>query len=201
MREYIARIFGQYFNVDTAADGAEALGSIRQRPPDLVLSDVMMPNVDGFELVRAVRSVPATATLPIILLSARAGEEATADGLRSGADDYLVKPFSAGALLVRVQAQLSAARLRTTRQESARHHVEQLREAADAANRVKDEFLATMSNELRTPLNAMLGWATLLRGKSPSDWPSIDRGLATIERNARAQGRLIEDVLDVSRSV
>ena len=327
MREYIARILGQYFRVETVSDGEAALAAMRREMPDLVVSDVMMPRVDGFELVRQMRADATLAALPVILLSARAGEEATAEGLRSGADDYLVKPFSAGALLVRVEAQLSAARLRQTLRESveaerkrlqllfeespaaiaifrerelvidhanprmldvwgksasvvgqpllmavpelrgqgfdellhgvqetqtayhgrevltrldrdgrgemsdyyfdfvyaplrgaessavvvhafdvtdkvmARRHLEQLREGAEAANRVKDEFLATMSHELRTPLNAILGWAALLRTQDAPDWERTERGLATIERNARSQARLIEDVLDVSRII
>ena len=335
MREYITRLLQQHWTVEAVADGADALEAARREPPDLVLSDVMMPRLDGFGLIRELRLDPRTRTTPIVLLSARAGEEATAEGLRAGADDYLVKPFSASALLVRIEAQLSAARLRETVRRNgeaelrrletifrespaaigllrgpsfvvelanrlllqvwgktpeviglpllealpeirgqgfddllngvfetgvayhgrealarldtnrdgtlqdhyfdfvyapfpgpdgstsgvfvhayevtdkvlARRNSEQLREAeqqarqdAEAANRLKDEFLATMSHELRTPLNAILGWATLLQ-RAGSDPDSLSRGLATIERNARSQARLIEDVLDVSRIV
>jgi signal transduction histidine kinase/CheY-like chemotaxis protein len=112
MREYITRLLQQHWTVDVAADGLEALECARRAPPDLVLSDIMMPRLDGYTLIRELRGDARTAMTPIILLSARAGEEATAEGLRSGADDYLVKPFSASALLVRVESQLSAARLR-----------------------------------------------------------------------------------------
>jgi signal transduction histidine kinase/DNA-binding response OmpR family regulator len=335
MREYITRLLSQHWAVEAVSDGAQALRAARHSPPDLILSDVMMPHLDGFGLIRELRSEASTAGIPIILLSARAGEEATAEGLRAGADDYLVKPFSASGLLVRVEAQLSAARLRDTLrrnaeaeserletifQESpaaigvlrgpefvielanplllsmwgktdavigqpllqgvpelrgqgfddrlrevltsgipyrgkealarvdanrdgvlqdhyfdfvyapfpsadgalsgvfvhaydvtdkvlARRSSEQLREAelrarqdAEAANRLKDEFLATMSHELRTPLNAILGWAALLQ-RGTDDRVALERGLATIERNARSQARLIEDVLDVSRII
>ncbi|HVY47566.1 MAG TPA: response regulator, partial [Minicystis sp.] len=96
----------------TAADGEQALDIARRAPPDLVLTDVMMPKRDGFDLVRALRDEGATRAVPVVVISARAGEEAAADGRAVGADDYLVKPFSARDLLLRVQAQLTAARAR-----------------------------------------------------------------------------------------
>ena len=336
MRDYISRLLGSHWAVEAVSDGVEALQAAERSVPDLVLADVMMPRLDGFGLIRELRRQPGTATTPIILLSARAGEEATAEGLRAGADDYLVKPFVASALLIRVEAQLSAARLRATlrrtaeaerqrlelifrespaaicilrgeelrielanplilevwgksaeiigrpfleavpeilgqgfeellrsvretgvpyrgkealarldrerngtrvdayfdfvyapfpgqdgaidavfvhayevtEQVLARRNSDRLREAehlarqdAEAANRLKDEFLATMSHELRTPLNAILGWASLLQRGDIQDPEGIQRGLTTIERNAQAQARLIEDVLDVSRII
>ena len=88
------------------ADGAAALAAIRAHRPDLVLTDVMMPNLDGFGLLRALRADPATRATPVIMLSARAGEEAKVEGLHAGADDYLVKPFSARELVARVETHL-----------------------------------------------------------------------------------------------
>ncbi len=112
MRDYVTRLLSQHWVVDAVADGAQALAAARSRRPDLVLADVMMPELDGFALVRELRADARTAPIPIILLSARAGEEATAEGLRSGADDYVVKPFSSSSLLVRVESALAAARVR-----------------------------------------------------------------------------------------
>ncbi|KFE63293.1 ATP-binding protein [Hyalangium minutum] len=120
MREYIARLLGQHWTVETAADGMQALAAIRERPPDVVLTDVMMPNLDGFGLLQALRADPLTVGIGVIMLSARAGEESRVDGLRSGADDYLVKPFSAKELVARVAAHLELARLR--RQAEAERH-------------------------------------------------------------------------------
>ena len=85
----------------------------RRRPPDVIVSDVMMPGLDGFQLLAALRGDEATRTIPFILLSARAGEEARIDGLHAGADDYLVKPFSARELIARVDAQLVRAKMRS----------------------------------------------------------------------------------------
>src|SRR4051812_3233393 len=116
MRDYLRRLLAERWEVEAVADGAQALAAIRRRRPDVVLSDVMMPGLDGFGLVAALRADHDTASLPIVLLSARAGEEAQAEGRSSGADDYLVKPFSAKELVTRVQSQLLLARLRRTEQ-------------------------------------------------------------------------------------
>jgi signal transduction histidine kinase/DNA-binding NarL/FixJ family response regulator len=113
MRAYVTRLLGARYLVEAVADGATALEVARARPPDLVLADVMMPGLDGFELLRALRSNPRTATLPVILLSARAGEEARVEGLEAGADDYLVKPFSARDLIASVGAHLALDSART----------------------------------------------------------------------------------------
>lgn len=110
MREYIGRLLGNSYDVRTAIDGAEALDMLKRGAPDLVLTDVMMPKMDGFELLRSIRSDPALANLPVIMLSARAGDTARIEGLTKGADDYLVKPFSAGDLLARIQRSLDVAR-------------------------------------------------------------------------------------------
>jgi PAS domain S-box-containing protein len=112
MREYVRRLLSQHWEVVAVADGLKALEVVCERVPDLVLADVMMPGLDGFALLRALRADPRTATLPVILLSARAGEESRVEGLEAGADDYLVKPFSAKELLARVGAHLAMARLR-----------------------------------------------------------------------------------------
>ena len=112
MREYVQRLLSRKFSVTAVADGEEALASARENPPDLVLTDVMMPRMTGFDLLRALRSDPATAAIPIVMLSARAGEEAESEGLEAGADDYLVKPFTARELLARVSSHISMQRLR-----------------------------------------------------------------------------------------
>jgi PAS domain S-box-containing protein len=112
MRDYVRRLLSQQYEVKAVADGSEALSAIRRQVPDLILTDVMMPNLDGFGLLQALRSDPETREVPIIMLSARAGEEARIEGLAAGADDYLTKPFSARELLARVEATLKLAQLR-----------------------------------------------------------------------------------------
>jgi signal transduction histidine kinase/DNA-binding response OmpR family regulator len=117
MRDYVCRLLREQWDVEAVADGHEALAAIRRDPPDLVLSDVMMPGLDGFGLLRAVRNDAVIASTPFVLLSARAGEEAAAEGLRAGADDYIIKPFTARELLVRVMARLSAAKASSAAEE------------------------------------------------------------------------------------
>ncbi len=124
MRAYVHRLLEARYEVVAVADGKAALRELRRDRPDLVLSDVMMPRLDGFGLLREIRGDPALRGLPVILLSARAGEEAQVEGLETGADDYVVKPFSAQELLARIGANLSLARLR-------RETAEALRESED----------------------------------------------------------------------
>ena len=113
MRAYVGRLLqGEGYVVAAAPDGEAALALAREAPPDLILSDVMMPRLDGFGLLRAVRTDPTLAGAPVILLSARAGEEAKVEGLEAGADDYLTKPFAARELLARVNANIQLAELR-----------------------------------------------------------------------------------------
>lgn len=112
MRGYVRRLLAERYEVEAVGDGEAALAAARERPPHLVLADVMMPRLDGFALLRELRADRRTGAIPVILLSARAGEEARVQGLASGADDYLVKPFTARELMVRVDTHLKMARVR-----------------------------------------------------------------------------------------
>ncbi|MBD2014800.1 response regulator [Microcoleus sp. FACHB-53] len=112
MRDYLRHILSQYYTVDVAEDGETALAAAYNNAPDLILTDVMMPGMDGFELLRQLRADLRTREIPILLLSARAGEESAVEGLEAGADDYLVKPFSRRELLARVAAKLELGRSR-----------------------------------------------------------------------------------------
>ena len=319
MRAYVAALLGREFDVETAVDGLDALERFRARRPDLVLTDIMMPRLDGLGLLAAIRADSEGGQTPVVLVSARAGEEARIEGLDAGADDYLVKPFSARELAatVRAHVRLAAYRREFERRERAlerkaaeaaaelerilssveegiaavdrdlryiylnpaaerlsglrkdevlgrtpwevfprevtdvmipaversvatsrmveyelyvpdtdrwyenrvypassgsvsvfftditgRKHSEEAlaraRDAAESANRLKDQFLATLSHELRTPLNAILGYARMLRQDViPAE--RRRRVLEIIERNAMAQTQLIEDLLDISR--
>jgi signal transduction histidine kinase/DNA-binding NarL/FixJ family response regulator len=151
MRQYLARLLGERYEVVTVADGAAALEAVQQTPPDLVLSDIMMPNLDGFGLLQAMRSSSETKTIPVILLSARAGEEARVEGIDAGADDYLIKPFSARELLARVQTHLELARVRNEANELLRKNEERLRAfvtaSADMVYRMSPDWTKMYSLE------------------------------------------------------
>ncbi len=121
MRNYVRRLLvDQGYEVEAASDGEVALDTIRKRAPELVLSDVMMPRLDGFGLLQRLRADPATRDIPVILLSARAAEDARLEGIGAGADDYLIKPFSARELLARVSSNLRLARVRREAMEAVR---------------------------------------------------------------------------------
>ncbi|MCA1326286.1 ATP-binding protein [Herbaspirillum sp. alder98] len=112
MREYLKRLLESYATVEACADGEAAYAAVCAAPPDLVLSDVMMPVLDGFGLLKKIKTNDVTKDVPVILLSARAGDEAKIEGIQAGADDYLVKPFSANELLSRIKGQVDASRRR-----------------------------------------------------------------------------------------
>jgi signal transduction histidine kinase len=138
MRDYVRRLLGSRYDVTAVSNGEEALQAALAEPPDLVLTDVMMPGLDGFGLLAALRSHERTKTKPVLMLSARAGEESRLEGLGAGADDYLVKPFTARELLARVEAHLSLARMRRE---------------ADQARRISEVRLGLVLEQ-----NAMMAW-------------------------------------------
>jgi PAS domain S-box-containing protein len=126
MRLYLQRLLSAEFEVTVACNGAQALRSAVEHVPDLILSDIMMPQLDGFGLLKELRSNPVTRSIPFVFLSARAGEEASVEGREAGADDYIVKPFTARELLARVRGTLLIHRER-------RHVIEQLNQVFEQA--------------------------------------------------------------------
>jgi CheY-like chemotaxis protein len=168
MRQYLGRLLAGAYDVEEAADGVAALAAARERPPDLVLADVMMPGLDGFGLLGELRGDPRTKTVPVVLLSARTGEESRVEGLAAGADDYLAKPFSARELLARVNVHLEMARVR---RQAARRESELLAEARQAQEQaaailegITDGFVALDRGAPR--------WSSSSVGPWPSAWPS-----------------------------
>ncbi|MHA7629155.1 hybrid sensor histidine kinase/response regulator [Corallococcus sp. M7] len=195
LRTYITGLLDASLTVETAEDGYAALQAIRARPPDLVLSDVMMPRLGGFGLLRELRADPRLRAIPFVLLSARAGEEASVEGLEAGADDYLVKPFSARELAARVRTQLEMARVRREVAElSAREAVLQ-----DAV-RARDEFLSVVSHELKTPLAGFRLQLDLIeRGLGPDVRARLGERLLFTRRQVHRLATVVETLLDMSQ--
>ena len=135
MREYVQRLLSSRFAVTVAENGREALEKANQQLPALVLSDVMMPEMDGLQLLAALRENHATSSIPVVLLSARAGEESLIEGMLSGADDYVVKPFTARELLARVEAHIKIASFR--------------REALEREAKLQNELLESVREQQR----------------------------------------------------
>jgi len=202
MREYLGRLLGRHWQVTLVADGAAALALADRSVPDLVLTDVMMPNLDGFGVLRALRDDPHTASVPVVMLSARAGEGPRIAALAAGANDYLVKPFSARELIARVSTHLELGRLRRAadlalaEREQLLLREREARREAEHALRAKDEFLAMLGHELRNPLAPIVTALQLLklRGNDPAE-----REHTIIERQVNHLTTLVDDLLDISR--
>ncbi|MES2262241.1 MAG: ATP-binding protein [Pseudomonadota bacterium] len=133
MRGYLKSLLEPHADVTVCGDGEAAFARLLADPPDLLLSDVMMPKLDGFGLIARIRATDALRQLPVMLLSARAGEEAKVEGLQAGADDYLVKPFSTNELLARVRRQVTIARQRQQQQREAASRDAYVRSLIDAS--------------------------------------------------------------------
>lgn len=208
MRDYVSRLLNDRYDVVAVGDGQAAWNAIEEHLPDLVLSDVMMPVLDGFELLRRIRINPRTREIPVVLLSARAGEESRIEGLQASADDYIVKPFSARELLATVDAHIKTVNIRRQSQEALRaseerfatlaHErlrlIEQLREQ----DQHKDEFLATLAHELRNPLAPIRNGLELIRlaNNNPA---TLEKATTIMQRQVDQMVRLVDDLLDVAR--
>jgi signal transduction histidine kinase len=185
-------------DVAEAAGPEEALALLREQTFDCVILDYQLPGADGLQVLHSIRA--AGNRTPVIALTGQGDEQTAVELMKAGAADYMGK------------GQLSPERLSRSlrhalalyRSEEARRQLlereKAAREEAQAANRAKDEFLATLSHELRTPLNAILGWVRLM-GSGNLDEQTMQRALEIIERNTRLQAQLIEDLLDVSRII
>ena len=144
MRDYVTRLLRDDYEVEAVADGEAALAAAAIYRPDLIVSDVMMPKLDGLELLRRLRAEPTTRGLPVILLSARAGEERRIEGLAAGADDYLIKPFSAAELRARVAGMLELTALRREADLTIRKNSEERRKFVSLVENSQD-FIAMAS--------------------------------------------------------
>ncbi len=152
LREYARRFLSEHYDVQVVADGQAAFEAARELRPELIISDVMMPRLDGFGLIRQVRADPQLRATPIILLSARAGEESRIEGLDRGADDYLVKPFSARELLVRAGTLIRSAELRRHAEEARTQFETLLNEAPLGVFLVDEDFRVAAINPIALPL-------------------------------------------------
>ena len=180
MRGYVRRLLGENYEVHCVSNGLDALTAIRNNPPDLVLTDVMMPGLDGFALLRELRADENTKTIPIILLSARAGEDARIEGMQAGADDYMVKPFTARELLARVGAHLAMGRLRREAAEherTLRAEAENIAIALEAARKELEQRVQERTAELQLANDELHELSSRLQQIQDEERRRIARGL------------------------
>lgn len=205
------------YEVDVASSGSEAVSHLGRHEYDLILTDLNMNEGDGLSLLEVVR-MRSPLTIAIVLTGFAALETAIA-ALRHGAYDYLTKPCIIDELKHTVRRGIEHRRLMLAERESRMEledlnrelerrveertaELQRVNEELTEANRAKDIFLATLSHELRTPLTPVLGWVNLLRSSGPdADAALMTQGLDAIERNARLQARLVDDLLDISRII
>jgi len=202
MRAYLMALLSPHWKVETATDGRAALERAVKSPPDLILTDVMMPGMDGLELLAALRADEGTRHVPVVMLSARAGEEARVEGLESGADDYLVKPFAARELIARVRANLELSAMRLLTSANLRE-AERLRTELDRAaqlEKTKAEFLRLASHELRAPLTVLAGYTALIKngalGEVKGDLETV---IPIMDRKVLEMRALVEQMLETAR--
>src|SRR5262249_41345879 len=185
MRALIAEILSDHYRISTVSDGAEAAEAARRDPPDLIISDVMMPHVDGYELCRRIREDPATAAIPFVMLTAKADLTMKIEGLNRGADDYLVKPFSPEELRARVRSLL---RLRRMHGELEKRNLDLLTALTDLktaqAQLVQSEkmsslgqLVAGLAHEINNSINAVYNGIQPLHAKARKLAGTVDAAL------------------------
>ena len=199
-REVLARRFARRgYQIVEADGGARALELIEAGEFDLVLLDVMMPEIDGLEVLRRVRERWSRLELPVVLVTAQAESKQIVHGLELGANDYITKPIDFPVALARVEMQVGRRRAERELMETNRALQQKMAElrASEAASRAKSEFLATLSHEIRTPLNGVMGIAQLLAmTELDADQRSM---LEVLDTSGALMSRLLCDVLDLAR--
>lgn len=181
---------GKQYKVLAAFNGEDAIALLSRKTPDLILLDVMMPGMDGFETCREIRKESAYDDIPIIFLSALSDVDAKVKALESGGVDYITKPFQQLEVLARIELHLRLRRLELERQENVAR--------LEKMNREKDEVLGIISHDMRNPIGGIIGISNFLRTDGPSDDKELADMLKLIESSAERLLSLVNDLLDIA---
>ena len=182
-----------------ATSGARAIEIAQRAHPDLILLDVMMPEMDGYETCRKLKEDPATAGIPVLFITARTDTESVVQGFAAGSVDYLTKPFQTDEVLIRVATHLRNDRL-TRELATSNQALSAANEKIQQASHRKSRFLANMAHELRTPMNAIVGFTRMVQRKSGALLPEQQRqNLAKVQTSANHMLDLVNEILDLSK--
>ncbi|MDI6783406.1 MAG: ATP-binding protein, partial [bacterium] len=189
----------QKYNVVTAYNGEEALQKVELEPPDIILLDIMMPGIDGYEVCSRLKNDPKTQFIPIVMVTALQEIEDKIKGIEVGADDFISKPFNKEELFTRVKSLLRIKRLNDDLQESYRTVAEQ-NEKLIALDRMKDGLTHMIVHDLKNPLTAIMGYLRLITGKVLGEIPEKQvQPLNAAYRNSEYLLNMIANLLDISR--
>ncbi|NUQ80633.1 MAG: response regulator [Bacteroidetes bacterium] len=196
IRTYIRAILEDKYDIIEAENGKEALEAAEEQIPTLILTDIMMPVMDGYEFCRRVRSNDLLSHVPIILLTAKASGEMKAEGLEIGADDYMYKPFYTKELLARVK-NLIQLRQQESQLKRMNRELESMVDAMKKADSLKSKLLSIAAHDLRNPLNSIIGYVELIESQLPTDSDIAPR-LQKIHKSAARMVGSIRELLDSS---
>ena len=193
---------GADYKMIVATNGLEVLKVVALKRPDLILLDIMMPKMDGYEVCARLQADAKTRKIPVIFLTAKSAVEDETKGLELGAVDYITKPFNDGIVKRRVKNHLELKQHRDHLEELVQERTAQLKtamEAAEAGNRAKSEFLSIISHELRTPLNSILGFTSLLLGQPDIEAGDRQNFLENVSQNGKSLLKLINEMIELVR--
>ena len=184
---YLNRILSADYEIFTAKDGEKGLELVNEYLPDLILLDIVMPGMDGYEILASLKTSEKTKAIPVIFITGLTGDEHESKGLALGADDYISKPFNDEIVRLRVRNQIKIIKqMRTIIAQELTEH----------KSRTKAEFLSRMSHEMRTPMNAIMGTTSV--AQIEDDVSTIQEHLKTIEKASREMMFLIDSMLDIA---
>lgn len=211
LQKFIVEVLSEEFRCITATDGQEGFEKAKSELPDLILSDLMMPKFSGEYLVDQVMADSTLQDVPVIILTAKADDTLRSTLLNKGVQDYVTKPFQAVELLARVRNHAKAYRARQVIEKALELKGDDIEKMArllankntelQELSRLKDEFLATLSHELRTPISIIFGYAEILSEEVDRTNDTALQALSAIQRNAAIQLRLVEDLVNLSKSI